>query len=178
MTTRQLKITKSKIKEHWYKKLKQMGKISNLLKPEFLASDYCFACLRNDGSVDRAHIHAHMDGGEDTPENLHLLCRACHRLSEAYTDEVYWKWFMQQNAMHSMLYDITRYSGISTQFIYDFFIKDKLEKIAYLADVKMDHSTTEGVADWVRRMKILSKYLNDNGELTYESYINDFMQRK
>jgi hypothetical protein len=50
------------------------GRHSKTTRAEVAA---CFACGKQ-GRLDRAHILAKCDGGTDTVENLHLLCRCCH----------------------------------------------------------------------------------------------------
>lgn len=47
--------------------------------------------------VDRAHILAVCDGGLDELDNLHLLCKSCHRDSEAYSGDEYKLWFLSKN---------------------------------------------------------------------------------
>lgn len=54
----------------------------------------CFACGRPE--TQRAHIRARCVGGEDTVENLHLLCRGCHAETELLDGEPYWKWLRNQ----------------------------------------------------------------------------------
>jgi hypothetical protein len=47
--------------------------------------------------VDRAHILAVCDNGTDEVDNIHLLCRGCHRESEAYSGNEYKLWFLSKN---------------------------------------------------------------------------------
>ena len=47
--------------------------------------------------VDRAHILAVCEGGSDELDNLHLLCRSCHKDSEAYSGEEYNLWFLSKS---------------------------------------------------------------------------------
>lgn len=59
----------------------------------------CFACGRPSTTmwgIDRAHIDP---GGGEGPENLHLLCKACHVRSEYVTGDAYWRWFAYQVAI-------------------------------------------------------------------------------
>lgn len=127
--TEQVKTSKKKIKEYWYSRLRKMGKIKTITRADFIKQDYCFACLRQRSfRMERAHILARWRGGPDNPENLHLLCSACHYQSEAYDGERYWVWFKKQNAFHSGLYYTVRHSGEATQEIFNIFIKDAFEK--------------------------------------------------
>ena len=59
----------------------------------------CFKCgvFDNDNIiVDRAHILAVCSGGSDELNNLHLLCKSCHRDSEAYSGKEYNLWFFSK----------------------------------------------------------------------------------
>ncbi|MGA1757052.1 MAG: HNH endonuclease signature motif containing protein [Pseudomonadales bacterium] len=57
----------------------------------------CFAC-GNYIKIERAHIRAKFNGGEDTCDNLHLLCSGCHADSEYYEVDEYWDWLVYINA--------------------------------------------------------------------------------
>lgn len=128
----QVKTSRKKIKEYWYSRLKRMGKIKTITRKEFMDRDHCFACLRQRSfGLERAHILARCSGGPDSPENLHLLCSACHHQSETYDGERYWRWFKKQNAFHSGLYYTVRHSGESAQEIFDIFMKDAFEKYVF-----------------------------------------------
>ena len=59
------------------------------------AEDYCFAC-GDHYHLERAHIVPRHKGGKDTVENLHILCAACHKESEAIGN--YWHWFNAKKA--------------------------------------------------------------------------------
>jgi 5-methylcytosine-specific restriction endonuclease McrA len=41
----------------------------------------CFACAKTSG-LERCHIVAHIDGGDECVSNLHLLCASCHSDTE------------------------------------------------------------------------------------------------
>jgi len=56
----------------------------------------CFACGNHIG-IQRAHISAKFDGGEDACDNLHLLCAGCHAESEYYQGDGYWNWLIHTN---------------------------------------------------------------------------------
>ncbi len=53
----------------------------------------CFRCNYKTKNLQRAHINARVAGGNDTAENLHLLCRLCHTGSELLEGDKYWAWF-------------------------------------------------------------------------------------
>lgn len=56
----------------------------------------CFCCGK-EGSVQIAHIIPHALGGTDLPDNLLLLCSACHAKSPDVTDKKYmFIWLNQQ----------------------------------------------------------------------------------
>jgi len=50
----------------------------------------CFAC--GDRDVQRCHIFPRSKGGDNTVENLHLLCGKCHVESEYLEGDFYWRW--------------------------------------------------------------------------------------
>jgi hypothetical protein len=85
MGTRKMMPSRKRIYEYWKDKL------------EFdITDNTCFKCLATDDKytiVERAHIKSHLNGGDESVENLHLLCGECHRNSEFYEDDVYWWWF-------------------------------------------------------------------------------------
>lgn len=49
---------------------------------------WCFSCGRTRG-VERCHIVPHCQGGNESVENLHLLCRSCHFKTEAHGSRDY-----------------------------------------------------------------------------------------
>jgi len=53
----------------------------------------CFRCNYKTKNLQRAHINARVAGGNDTAENLHLLCYLCHTASELLEGDKYWAWF-------------------------------------------------------------------------------------
>ena len=56
--------------------------------------NHCFACSSLDSyRLERAHILAKHLGGQDSVENLHILCKHCHISSEMLGGEQYWRWF-------------------------------------------------------------------------------------
>jgi hypothetical protein len=64
---------------------------------------FCWACGWVEEQLDRAHIHARCEGGTDTVDNLHLLCRTCHRVSEYLQGDDYWKWMNGWGMMHRLM---------------------------------------------------------------------------
>jgi hypothetical protein len=82
----------------WSEELARLGKGDTA---EYLArlegrNGICFACGWAD-DLDRAHIVPKCEGGSDTVDNLHLLCRHCHHTSEGLPPADYWQWFCAQN---------------------------------------------------------------------------------
>jgi hypothetical protein len=76
------------IVKYWREKLEEMG--IELLEGK--AGDrQCFACGWI-GAIERAHIVAKVEGGADSVENLHNLCKFCHIESELLKGEVYFEW--------------------------------------------------------------------------------------
>src|SRR5262245_33789992 len=57
----------------------------------------CFACAWiYEHGLERAHILSDAAGGTQTVDNLHLLCRYCHRDSEWLSGDAYWQWFRKR----------------------------------------------------------------------------------
>ena len=104
--------SKIKILNHW----------KDILIDEAVDINHCFACGSLDShSLERAHILARHLGGEDSVENLHMLCKHCHISSEPFNGKLYWDWF---NDTSSNWFQITlarcmpvimALSGISSQ---------------------------------------------------------------
>ena len=83
MTQERSMPSKVKVFNHW----------SKILDVE-IRSKKCFACKSLDTHVlQRCHIMPKNLGGEDTVENIHLLCRHCHVASEFLYGDKYWRWF-------------------------------------------------------------------------------------
>lgn len=83
--------SRAKIFEYW------KDKINNAKN-----DNTCFKCgitslFEDTVIVDRAHILAVCEGGSDDVDNLHLLCRNCHRESEAYNGSEYKLWITSKN---------------------------------------------------------------------------------
>ena len=91
-----------KIIEYWDNTLVDMGKVDEgelMLDFKSPSTGICFACGRYYEGLHRAHIKPKVHGGEDSVENLHLLCDWCHNASEMLEDEQYWEWFEDQDMM-------------------------------------------------------------------------------
>ena len=100
-----------KILEHWAELLIVKGKfwldilydneVDNNLKPCI-----CFACGCKTALIERAHIIAIYNGGNNSLDNLHLLCKECHTESEYITEfEIdYYKWFFYKSFENSGSY--------------------------------------------------------------------------
>ncbi len=75
----------------------------------------CFACGLDParwGGVERAHITAVVNGGDDELENLHLLCRPCHRSSEYLEGAVYWRWLETRTPADALI-QVASESGLN-----------------------------------------------------------------
>tara|TARA_R100000951_G_scaffold69238_2_gene58337 strand:+ start:316 stop:732 length:417 start_codon:yes stop_codon:yes gene_type:complete len=83
--------TKKKIHEYWYGNsfLDQYGiELGGLYD--------CFACGFNI-KVQRCHILSINESGDNSVENLHLLCPTCHVESEFLNGDYYWNWLSHKN---------------------------------------------------------------------------------
>lgn len=52
----------------------------------------CFAC-GSTSVLERCHILAFGLGGDNSVENLHMLCKHCHLTSESLLFDYYWEWY-------------------------------------------------------------------------------------
>lgn len=106
MATKKRKMpTESSIREHWASRLwREKGYDS---ATEFMERETCFACGM-DGN-ERAHIVAHVVGGSDEPENLHILCGVCHKDSEYLDGKRYMDWLMQRSPVDRFLSEAMRF---------------------------------------------------------------------
>lgn len=73
--------------KYWHseKKLPPIRGFDDMLEEERA----CFAC-GHFANLERTHIVALVDGGPNTVDNLHILCRSCHSVSEGNPN--YWQW--------------------------------------------------------------------------------------
>ena len=88
--------TKKVVKKYWSDYLIQLGKFDS--KKEILEADYCWGCGFK-AETERCHIKAKTNGGSDKPENIHLLCKACHKLSEFKEGKKYSNWFEESSIL-------------------------------------------------------------------------------
>ena len=58
-----------------------------------LSAGCCFRCGYKTKNLEAAHITARVNGGSNSPDNLHLLCSLCHTASELKEGKAYWSWF-------------------------------------------------------------------------------------
>jgi len=90
------------IRKHWAPWLVKQGKFDSV--EEVLEGQYCFACgFESSQPLERAHILALADGGSNDIENLHMLCKPCHKASEFISGDKYFEWFSVRNFMHRAL---------------------------------------------------------------------------
>lgn len=88
------------IKEFWAPRLFSLRKIldvDEILEPwkstDGAKIETCFCCGAT-GKLERAHIKALALGGDNSVENIHLLCKKCHLDSEPLSGNSYWTWFL------------------------------------------------------------------------------------
>ena len=94
--------TAKAIKKHWAQWLVTAGKFDSI--QEVLEDDYCFACgFTSARPLERAHILALAEGGDNHAENLHMLCHLCHKASEFISGDAYFQWFDKRNMMHRLI---------------------------------------------------------------------------
>ena len=108
------------IRDHWAQWLVEQGKFDSVeevwaihiftdeVNGEIVIRDEglcCFACgfTSQRAPLERAHILAIFDGGSNDADNLHMLCKLCHKASEFISGEEYFAWFSQRNIMHRAL---------------------------------------------------------------------------
>jgi len=91
------------IYKHW------KGKLPMLRDNEWLESEErtCFACGLFH-HLDRAHIIPLAQGGDNSLDNLHILCIGCHTNSEG--NKYYWNWltYMRKHEWRSRVDWITK----------------------------------------------------------------------
>jgi hypothetical protein len=105
----------SRIKSYWVDKLDLESKGFDS-RFEFMECDnYCFACGMDYGcKLERAHILALCDGGNNDVHNLHNLCSVCHKASEYINGLDYWAWFYRRNFFDAIVQSaLTRGVNIS-----------------------------------------------------------------
>jgi len=130
--------SRQKIAEHWFKYFKQ--KYDRDIDP-----NSCFACEGDTpGSIQRCHIKPRWTGGDDSVENLHLLCKVCHYESEGFfgTDWHYWHWLT---------------AVIEGRFTTASEVMERNRTKVYYETVGLDFE---------RSKSIVNEYLEQHGELT------------
>ncbi|MBF0398624.1 MAG: HNH endonuclease [Desulfobacterales bacterium] len=90
--------SKDAIRKYWADKI-DLTKKNFDSKFEFIEEkDSCFSCGQL-SNLQRCHIKPKCEGGQDSVDNLHLLCPICHKDSEFLKDKTYWDWFYQRTCM-------------------------------------------------------------------------------
>lgn len=100
------------IRSYWSEWLS--GRISDKFDSpqEAMEEGVCFACgMTADGGIERAHIIPRCDGGSDEPDNLHMLCRTCHKDSEFLSGDAYRQWFEERTAIDMLMSKAVRNGG-------------------------------------------------------------------
>jgi len=83
--------SKQLVRSTWAERLLVWHKFDS--QHELEEADYCWACGFANGGTERCHILAVAEGGDNSPENIHLLCHLCHIDSEMLSGDAYWRWF-------------------------------------------------------------------------------------
>lgn len=99
---------KQLICNHWISFLLQNKKAAH---KSFIYETACFACGCVTKHLDRAHIKPVISGGSNTVENLHLLCKICHKESEFLEDADYWQWFFNMNSQKRKAIEYLKYGA-------------------------------------------------------------------
>lgn len=142
--------TKRMIKANWEPYLLLLEKFDSA--EELWEDDYCFACGLKPyptSKTERAHITPRVYGGDDSVDNLHLLCKKCHRYSEFFCERMkdksikevrayYYQWFEAMNAVYGM----AMYSPIEMMCHYGITPAQVIEARA--------HQKTDYLIDWSR----------------------------
>jgi hypothetical protein len=74
--------------------------------------DVCFACGMEASGFERCHIFPRVKGGPESADNLHMLCKVCHKDSEYLEGEAYWRWFWERTASDMLMSRAAR-SGLN-----------------------------------------------------------------
>lgn len=101
--------SKKKIAAFWAERLVDLERADC---QEEVDGNWCFACGW-EGKIERAHILAVSEGGDNLVSNLHLLCDGCHRASEPLSGQDYWEWFASQNAITGLINWASKHSPIA-----------------------------------------------------------------
>ena len=100
--------TAARLRAFWAPKLIALGKgcdpevfLEPVVSSTGIATWQCFCCGKPT-RLERAHIKPLSLGGDNSAQNIHMLCRICHLESELYQDEAYWRWFLGKPFRHFM----------------------------------------------------------------------------
>jgi hypothetical protein len=74
----------------------------------------CFAC-GDILQVERYHILAIAEGGLNSVDNLHLLCKYCHLESEMISGVIYWEWLENKHRLHFKLPGVHTWERLKTK---------------------------------------------------------------
>jgi hypothetical protein len=107
----------------WWAKT-SLWRLKGYCSPSYYLEDSrCFACGNtNDwfeqAPCQRAHIIPRCKGGSDGVDNLHMLCRICHRDSEGLEEPAkYWRWFFERTINDMSLVYMSRCGINITAFL-------------------------------------------------------------
>jgi len=123
--------TKAKILEHWKDSL------------SFATNeDKCFKCGEV-GYTERAHITSVFSGGDDSVDNLHLLCKGCHSTSEAWEGDKYFLWFNTNGSRGEFMLKLASHFYLGRikleGYLYENLVEDLLKtKEKYLSNGKTE----------------------------------------
>jgi len=130
----------------------------------------CMACGVQ-GTIDRAHIVAKVNGGSYQPSNLHCLCQVCHKISENLEGHDYWLWIAIKSRLFSYGTDMTIEMDWASPE--DETLKVYCYQSAYpnkLMKYSKEYSELSLLEGWPGRMEISYLYLT-------EHFKNNFVQR-
>lgn len=128
--------TIKQIREHWAPYLVECEKFDSI--DEVMDSPArCFACgffqEGEDGrrlTLERSHILARCYGGPNTADNLHVLCKPCHKSSEVLHGEAYWRWFHTRNWL-----DVALQQAANAGLNLSMFLRNDYTEMAVMADL-------------------------------------------
>lgn len=102
------------IRKHWVDRLWEKKGFDS--PDEFMEKGICFACNLC-ADLEKAHIQALSIGGNDNLENIHLLCKICHKDSEYLEGKKYFDWLYSRNII-DVMFNIAGRKGVNlSQFL-------------------------------------------------------------
>lgn len=115
--------------------------------------DKCFKCGEV-GYTERAHITSVFSGGNDEVENLHLLCKGCHSISEAWEGDKYLLWFNNKSSRGDFMLRLAShfYLGMIKLegYLYEDLVQDLLKtKAIYLSNGKTEEDFKKTVSKYL-----------------------------